>query len=69
MYDFNAEALPGFDAAKYNLQQYKAAWLQRLIESGDIKNQSDLLKASVAIDASSKVHAIVQDWAARSNAL
>jgi len=65
MTDFEPQALQGFDAAKFNQQQYKMAHLQAWIEGGDIKNHSELLKAASAIDASAKSFTYVQDWVIR----
>ena len=63
MQDFDPKALQGFAVAVANSQQYKMKHLQCWIIAGDIKSQSELVKAA-AIEASSKTCFYVQDWAA-----
>jgi len=67
MQDFDPQALQGFAAAVANSQQYKMATLHCWIIAGDIKSQSELVKAAAAIEASSKTCFHVQDWAADTN--
>lgn len=66
---FIPESLQGFDAARFNQQQYKAAHLQRWIESGEIKSNSELLKSASAIEASFSVFAMVHHWASENGYL
>jgi len=69
MNQFEPQALQGFDAAKFNEQQYKMAHLQAWIEGECIRTTSELLKASSAIDGSFKTFTYVLDWALNNNKL
>ena len=60
--------LPGIDAAKFNQNQYKLGYLQRLIEAGYIHDDGELMQANQAIDGSYKTFSIVSDWANREKA-
>ena len=69
MNQFEPQALQGFDAAKFNEQQYKMAHLQAWIEGECIRTTSELLKASSAIDGSYKTFTYVLEWALNNNKL